>query len=108
MIAARPRGNGARGGNGTLRIVGILNRIAPAKRPQAQTPSPLERVIEAGIAEIEAARAARYRAVSDHDRWYLRRVAEDIANHLADNVLRCRLQGSPLLPGARADRKSAV
>jgi hypothetical protein len=102
MKAAQPRGIGARGGNGTLRIVGILDSIAPAKRPQAHTPSHLERVLEAGIAEIEEARAARARAVTDHERWYFGRVAEDVANHLADNVLRCRRQGSPRPSGVRA------
>lgn len=97
-----PGASRGRCGNNTLRIVGVLQSIRPAKRPQAHPASPVERLLEAGIAEIEAARAARSRAVSDHERWYYKRVAEDVANHLADKVLRCRRQGPPLLPGARA------
>jgi len=97
-----PGADRGRCGNNSLRIVAILEHIRPGTRPQAHTPSPLERVLEAGIAEIEGARAARARAVTDHERWYFRRVAEDVANHLADDVLRCRRQGSPLPPGVRA------
>lgn len=97
METARP-GEGADGGNDTFKVVACLDSIAPRSRPQVP-PSEVERIVAAGIAVIERSRAAARAAIYDDVRAYHRRVAEDIANYLADNVLHLRRTATPTRPG---------
>ena len=57
--------------------------------------------VEEILSNIESARAAGKRAVSDGERWYYRRVADDAANYLADDVLQMRQSVAHEPPGRR-------
>jgi hypothetical protein len=95
---ARLRGNGAGGGYSKL----FWNsHYAPPSASQQVPRSETERLLEAGIAEIVAARAAAKCAVTDEARARYKRAAEDMANWLADDLLKMRKRVVPEPPGRR-------